>query len=194
MTHEEYLDYIDSLWREHISTNLEIPPTKWAKEFPEGKEMVAELYLEKTNQLEELRRQAKVHLDRLSTVDSDTRMWGETFVDIYYGNPARELKKQLNWLKRYLACFIADRTEITEEVIQRAREVPLSDLIPDLKLKSGKLVRCCPFHEEKTPSFVVFKENKYHCFGCGEHGNPIDYVMKTQNLIFLQAVKYLLKL
>lgn len=189
---EEYLDYIDQLEREHKQMVLDVSPTKWAELCPEGKETAGILYLDKTEQLDELRRLARIKLDGLN---GDIKLWGEQFVDIYYGNPARELKKQINWLRRYLATFVEDRAEINEDTIQRAREVPMSDLIPDLKLKSGKLVRCCPFHEEKTPSFTVFPQtNSYYCFGCGEAGNPIDYVMKIQNMIFLQAVKYLLKI
>lgn len=50
----------------------------------------------------------------------------------------------------------------------------------------------CPFHHEKTPSFTV-SDNKgfYHCFGCGEHGNIFDFVMKTENISFKEALEKL---
>ncbi len=53
-------------------------------------------------------------------------------------------------------------------------------------------VGLCPFHNEKTPSFSV-NENKgfYHCFGCGAHGDIISFVMNTENLPFIEAVKKL---
>jgi len=65
--------------------------------------------------------------------------------------------------------------------------------------KSVKLVRkgrdywaCCPFHNEKTPSFSVSDEKGfYHCFSCGAHGSAIDFVMNTQGMSFPEAVKYL---
>lgn len=65
--------------------------------------------------------------------------------------------------------------------------------------KSVKLIRkgrehwgCCPFHNEKTPSFSVSDEKGfYHCFGCGSHGSAIDFVMNTQGMSFPEAVKYL---
>ncbi len=50
----------------------------------------------------------------------------------------------------------------------------------------------CPFHNEKTPSFsVVVDKGFYHCFGCGEHGSAIDFVMKTEGLSFPETVERL---
>jgi len=43
---------------------------------------------------------------------------------------------------------------------------------------------CCPFHGEKTPSFYVYDDH-YHCFGCGEHGDAISFVMKTTGAGFM---------
>jgi DNA primase len=49
---------------------------------------------------------------------------------------------------------------------------------------------CCPFHNEKTPSFYVYDDG-YHCFGCGAHGDAITFVMQTQGLGFMEAVEQL---
>jgi DNA primase len=49
---------------------------------------------------------------------------------------------------------------------------------------------CCPFHSEKTPSFYVYDEH-FHCFGCGEHGDAITFVMKSQGAGFMEAVESL---
>src|SRR5580693_2821347 len=49
---------------------------------------------------------------------------------------------------------------------------------------------CCPFHGEKTPSFYVYDDH-YHCFGCGEHGDVISFVMKTSGAGFMEAVETL---
>ena len=53
--------------------------------------------------------------------------------------------------------------------------------------KAGKDYKaCCPFHEEKTPSFTVVPTKQiYHCFGCGESGGVIDFVMKYDHLSFV---------
>lgn len=51
---------------------------------------------------------------------------------------------------------------------------------------------CCPFHQEDTPSFTVSPgRNTFHCFGCGKHGSPIDFVMEYEHKTFPEAVKAL---
>lgn len=56
----------------------------------------------------------------------------------------------------------------------------------------GDMWACCPFHNEATPSFhAVESKGAYHCFGCGQHGNAIDFVMATENIPFPEAVERL---
>lgn len=61
--------------------------------------------------------------------------------------------------------------------------------------KSGKnFMGLCPFHKEKTPSFVVDPQTQlYHCFGCGNGGDVISFIMKTENLSFVEAVELIAK-
>jgi hypothetical protein len=50
----------------------------------------------------------------------------------------------------------------------------------------------CPFHKDRKPSLKVYlKTNRFHCFSCGKHGSPIDFVMKHQNCDFKEAVQLL---
>ena len=57
--------------------------------------------------------------------------------------------------------------------------------------KSGRQWKgCCPFHNERTPSFYVYDDH-YHCFGCGSHGDAIAYVMQQQGMEFREAVDQL---
>ena len=87
--------------------------------------------------------------------------------------------------KRIPQSFIDDllaRTDIVELISQR------------LKLKkAGKNYQaCCPFHNEKTPSFTVSPEKQfYHCFGCGAHGTALKFLMEYENLEFPEAVEEL---
>ncbi len=61
-----------------------------------------------------------------------------------------------------------------------------------LKRKGRNLVGLCPFHGEKTPSFNIYTENgSFYCFGCGAGGDVITFVMKIENLDYLEAVKFL---
>ncbi|MCD6035249.1 MAG: primase [Rickettsiales bacterium] len=56
----------------------------------------------------------------------------------------------------------------------------------------GEFLGLCPFHGEKTPSFTVSDPKAfYHCFGCGEHGDIVKFVMETQGLRYPEAIKYL---
>ncbi len=62
-----------------------------------------------------------------------------------------------------------------------------------LKRRSGaEYAGLCPFHNEKSPSFTVNdKKGFYHCFGCGEHGDAVGFVMKTEGLSFPESVEKL---
>ncbi len=62
----------------------------------------------------------------------------------------------------------------------------------NLKPKGSHLACCCPFHQEKTPSFFVSPSKQtYHCFGCKEHGNALDFLMRYKNEGFVEAVEEL---
>ncbi len=61
-----------------------------------------------------------------------------------------------------------------------------------LKKSGSRLICCCPFHEEKTPSFFVnVNTNTWHCFGCGEGGDAIAFVQKKEGVNFTSAVRKL---
>lgn len=85
---------------------------------------------------------------------------------------------------------------ITEEVIEKIKESnDIVDIISE-RVKLRKVGRnyqgLCPFHSEKTPSFSVSQDKQvFKCFGCGEGGNVITFVMKTKNLDFNETIKYL---
>ena len=58
-----------------------------------------------------------------------------------------------------------------------------------LKRNGDEYVACCPFHSEKTPSFtVVPNKGFYHCFGCGQHGSVIRFLMDYTGASFIDAV------
>ena len=71
----------------------------------------------------------------------------------------------------------------------------LSDIVGRhvaLKRKGHEWTACCPFHQEKTPSFYVNDEKAfYYCFGCGKHGDHFGFLMEIEGFGFLEAVKSL---
>ncbi len=85
---------------------------------------------------------------------------------------------------------------ITQETIVAVRErtdiVALINENVSLKKRGRSWLGLCPFHKEKTPSFSVNQESGvFYCFGCGESGGAIDYVMKLEGLTFPEAVRAL---
>ncbi len=78
--------------------------------------------------------------------------------------------------------------------LESKKNVPIQTINPEQMTTSsnGKLVGLCPFHKEKTPSFYVFEDNSFHCFGCGAHGyNAIDFIIKLKNCSFKEAIEQL---
>ena len=68
----------------------------------------------------------------------------------------------------------------------------ISSYVPSLNKKGSKYWGNCPFHHEKTPSFTVDREQGYYkCFGCGKGGDVISFMMETESLTFIEAVKLL---
>lgn len=76
--------------------------------------------------------------------------------------------------------------------LEKLREVDFSRFI-DTRIteSSDKRRTICPFHEEQTASFFIYPNNSYYCFGCGVHGNAIDFVMKKLGYSFQEACSVL---
>ena len=76
-----------------------------------------------------------------------------------------------------------------EELLARSDIVELIERRVPLKRSGSEFQACCPFHDEKTPSFTVSpKKQFYHCFGCGAHGSVIGFLMQYEGLEFRDAV------
>ncbi|HHF3198286.1 TPA: DNA primase [Vibrio diabolicus] len=79
-----------------------------------------------------------------------------------------------------------------DDLLARLDIVDIIDARVKLKKKGKNYGACCPFHNEKTPSFSVSQEKQfYHCFGCGAHGNAIDFLMEFDRLEFVEAIEEL---
>ena len=78
------------------------------------------------------------------------------------------------------------------ELLARTDIVDLIDARVKLKKQGKNYHACCPFHNEKTPSFTVSGEKQfYYCFGCGAKGNAIDFLMNHDRLEFVESVEEL---
>ena len=79
-----------------------------------------------------------------------------------------------------------------DELLNRTDIVEFIDSYVPLKKRGTSHIACCPFHNEKTPSFnVVTKKQFYHCFGCGASGNAISFAMNYLHMSFSDAVENL---
>jgi len=87
--------------------------------------------------------------------------------------------------------------QINPDILQRAKESPIQDYLTcrNWRQVAGRLVTSCPFHKDDTPSFAIYtKDNTWHCFSCGAGRDVIDFIMRQQNLKFIEAVRYILHL
>ena len=83
-------------------------------------------------------------------------------------------------------------TQFIDELLARIDIVDIIDARVALKKAGKNLHACCPFHNEKTPSFTVSPDKQfYHCFGCGAHGTAIGFLMEYDQLSFPEAIQEL---
>lgn len=79
-----------------------------------------------------------------------------------------------------------------DDVLARTDLVELIHAQVPLKKKGKEYAACCPFHQEKTPSFYVNPDKQfYHCFGCGAHGNAVSFLMDYEHRDFRGAIEEL---
>lgn len=91
-----------------------------------------------------------------------------------------------------MASFIPENT--IEEILGRVDIVELISSYFPVKKVGRNFKAVCPFHKEKTPSFIISQDKQiFHCFGCGEGGNVIHFLMKYERLEFPEAVRSLAK-
>lgn len=82
-----------------------------------------------------------------------------------------------------------------QELLNRVDVVDVIDKSVPLKKAGANYSACCPFHNEKSPSFTVSPTKQfYHCFGCGAHGTAVGFLMEYQGLSFVEAIHELAKM
>ncbi len=76
-----------------------------------------------------------------------------------------------------------------QELLNRVDVVEVIDKVVPLKKAGANYSACCPFHNEKSPSFTVSPTKQfYHCFGCGAHGSALSFLMEYNGLSFIEAI------
>lgn len=128
--------------------------------------------------------------------------FGKEIIDIFFGSEVEKLKKERNRVRHSIDLIewkpnsIRHSSRLTIREIEIAREFSLEELVgayiklrrSGTKTMSGR----CPFHNDKTPSFVIYgNSNRFICFGCGEKGDAISFLMKIQALNFKTTIRTL---
>ena len=81
--------------------------------------------------------------------------------------------------------------DFIEELKQRCDLEEVVGSYVQLRRAGANLSGCCPFHSEKTPSFSVFPDRHFYCFGCGAGGDVISFIMRQENLDYAGAIAFL---
>lgn len=86
-----------------------------------------------------------------------------------------------------------DRATV-DRILDSAEIVDVISDFVTLRRRGANFIACCPFHNEKTPSFSVSpSKGIYKCFGCGKAGNAVSFIMEHEQLTYVEALKYLAK-
>lgn len=115
------------------------------------------------------------------------------FLDFEVPHKTKDLIKRYEKAMGTLRWLHDDSHLKGKKAITLAKQKSLQDLYTwtKFRLHGTHFVACCPFHAENTPSFVGYLNNTFHCFGCQENGDVIDFYMKLNNATFKDALKAL---
>ena len=84
--------------------------------------------------------------------------------------------------------------ETVQQILQAADVTEIVGEYVSLKKRGANMIACCPFHNEKTPSFYVSPaKGIYKCFGCGKAGDSVRFVMDIEGIGYPEALKHLAK-
>ena len=158
--------------------------------FPEARDYLEE---ELTLQLEKFELLKQIYKNQLDIFDlkvktkklpEENKWFGFMQADIFIGEDIKECERRIKEIYQYVRK--EKPGEINDSDIESAKNYPFENLIKTNKAGFAP----CPFHKEKTPSFYI-KKNFGYCFGCGKQVDTIQFLMETEGLSFIQAVKIL---
>lgn len=183
-------DYVPSYYgRPNLITDTEL-----AEVFPEAKEIIPELLEELELKRVVLTILIKNECERIDSesIDGSYRYFWKKWQELTYGEWKKELDKKIARLERQIRAIngLQPSNGLTDDLIRIAKAVPVESIINRQFRKTGStLVGLCPFHQERTPSFHIFKSNRGHCFGgCGKGGDVIDIYRVLNDCSFKEAV------
>lgn len=186
------LDYFDelTLYRRLHQPRINLTAKEWLTLYPELKDMFTSLLVSKKEELKQLSKEILQEIEEAKTFDNTRKILRIVALSQTKVVKRELLKKNIKWFELGFIEYDTNNT-IPQEIINQAREYPVKDL---MSIEGRRGTYPCPFHDDSTPSFHIFSNNSWHCFGCQKHGNnAIDFIMAKDGLSFTDAVKYLTK-
>ena len=167
--------------------------------FPETKDIIPE----KIKEWEEVKRielsKIKLSLLEINSINDEFSrwFWREAY-KLFLPKRYLEAITQLMRLRRLQ--FLteskpgAKHFAANEQRIELAKQISILSLYPFERLRrtGTRHIALCPFHKEKTPSFTIYPNNSFYCFGCHKGGDAIYFVMSLRECSFLEAIKHIL--
>lgn len=181
---------------QELETGVKLSEAEWLEAFaPESHDIVKQLYKELTVKRNKLVNEInKTHAAIEDESDNeDYRYYWKAVANIKhdYDEQLKDIDTKLARQRRYLRIIngVADG-EVNSVTIQAAKEVPIESIFDQQFRQSGnKLFGLCPFHQEKTGSFCLYKNtNRCYCFGCGAKYNVIDAYIALHKCSFNEAI------
>lgn len=155
------------------------------------------------NRLRQLRKNLDIYKIKIGNIMKDNIPDDDKFVSIAFlkafmkcDKDFKEAEMLYKYLKLCPTTPVINKEPVKTEPlkVEQAKQFLLQELFDLQKPRetSSTITCCCPFHYERTPSFVIYKKsNKFHCFSCGEGGDSIHFMMKLYNIDFKSAVRRL---
>lgn len=162
----------------------------FVEDFPEGKEILERNLCAVDAEMKKFEKYIK-ELYSNKEYPIELKVFMKAYIKVFYFD---RLIKSYKRLKRELAMYTGSDQRLNVEL---AKSVPIQDLYDFERVHAGRqrITAKCPFHDEKIPSFVIYKHNNsFHCFSCLTGGDNITFVMKLKDMDFVDATKYLLNM
>lgn len=191
---QEQLDQVDKWYKGYKEAKREPSFTEWLEIFPEAKDVVkGNLEKEQFDLNQELTgalHRAIGYSQRCASGDNGACICKDLVTDT-----VQEIKKRLKTISYHLSVFREPDRKMEKDDVQAIKSrLPMEDLVRAHGIKLNRIGNkwqgLCPFHKEKTPSFIVYPDG-FHCFGCQKSGDHISFIMEIDNCDFQEALKKL---
>ena len=115
------------------------------------------------------------------------KMYNATEMYLIYGSYIQlDIKKLLQIKGEFVAMNTNKQSDITMDMIQRAKEYPFEELYP-----FKRTMAYCPFHADKDASMKLYPNNRVHCFSCHKSWDTISFIQELNGLTFPEAIRRL---